>query len=61
MKVPANETPIDIRNVIEFYLTQKMSSQSIRDSILNLSWKNQITRIVDEITHSNSRYPNAIK
>lgn len=61
MKVPANETPIDIRNVIEFYLTQKMSSQSIRDSILNLSWKNQIIRIVDEITHSNSRYPNAIK
>ena len=42
LKVPADETPIDINNIIQFYKRLSMSPLEIRESIKDLSWKNQI-------------------
>ena len=49
LKVPADESPIDITRIIEFYKSLTMSPQEIRDSISNLSWKNQMKKVIDAI------------
>lgn len=49
LKVPADETPIDIPRLIEFCRMQTMSPQEIRDSILHLSWKEQMKKVCDNM------------
>lgn len=47
MKVSADETPINIDNVILFYNKVKaLSPEEIRNSISDLSWKNQMEKVV---------------
>ena len=53
MKVPADESPIDVRKIIDFYEHLNMTSESIRDSIKNLSWKNQIEIIMNDMLNPN--------
>ena len=48
-KVPANESDIDIKSVINFYKKLKINSSDIRNSIENLSWKHQMQRVLDDI------------
>lgn len=46
MKVPADETPVNISEVIDFYNKLTVSPAEIRDSIKNLSWKEQINKVI---------------
>lgn len=57
LKAPADESPIDIIRIIEFYKGLSISPQEIRDSINNLSWKNQMRKVIDAIypPHTNNK------
>lgn len=46
LKAKADESPIDIYQIIEFYKRQKLSPEQIRNSILSLSWKSQMNKIL---------------
>lgn len=48
-KVPANETPIDIKKIIDFKENLKITSESIRNSIKALSWENQMAIVIDSL------------
>lgn len=48
LKVPADETPIDIMHIIRFCQQQTCPPKAIRDSISYLSWKNQMQQVVEE-------------
>lgn len=49
LKVPADETPIDIEQIVQFYKEEKWDTHTIRDSIKHLSWKNQMQKVIKEI------------
>ena len=49
LKAPADESPIDINQIISFHKSLSISPQQIRDSISNLSWKNQMKQVIDAI------------
>ena len=49
LKVPADETPIDIKQLISFYQNQTLSPQEIRDSIQHLSWKEQMKKVITSL------------
>lgn len=49
LKAPADESPIDITRIINFYKSLSISPQQIRDSIRDLSWKNQMKQVIDAI------------
>lgn len=49
LKMPADESPIIIEEIINYYHQLSLSPQDIRDSIKNLSWKNQMKRVVDSV------------
>lgn len=46
LKAKADESPIDIDQIIEFYKRQKLSPEQIRNSILSLSWKSQMNKVL---------------
>ena len=50
LKAPADETPVDINSILAFYRQLKMTPQTIRDSIRDLSWKHQMATVVNSIT-----------
>lgn len=52
LKVPANDKPIDIFALLTFFKQQKFIPLEIRNSILNLSWKVQMQKVVDTIQHN---------
>lgn len=52
LKAPANEEPIDICQIIDFYSKLNISAKEIRESIYHLSWKNQMKIIIE--TQNNS-------
>lgn len=49
LKVPADNSAININDVIDFYRKQSMSPQEIRDSIKDLSWENQMRIVLKEV------------
>ncbi len=49
LKVPADDSAININDVIDFYRKQSMSPQEIRDSIKDLSWENQMRIVLKEV------------
>ena len=49
LKVPADESPIDINKIIEFVDTHTMNPLDIRYTVEHLAWKNQMQRVVDAI------------
>ena len=49
LKVPADESPIDIDGIIRFSQQSSMSAQAIRDSISNLSWQHQMGTVVNSV------------
>ena len=49
MKASADETPIDIQKVVEFYRNFNMSAMEIRNSIQDLSWTSQMKHVIDEL------------
>ena len=49
MKAPADESPIDINRLLDFYLNNHFDAQKIRGSILHLSWKEQMSKVLKSI------------
>lgn len=49
LKIPADESPLDIGRVIEFYSGLTIQPEQIRESVQSLSWKNQMGKILDAI------------
>lgn len=49
LKVPADESPVDIHQIIRFYTALNISPRQIRDSIKNLSWKEQMKKVIKEL------------
>ena len=49
LKMPADETAINIENIISFYQQLAITPHQIRDSIEDLSWKHQMERVVKAI------------
>lgn len=50
LKVPADESPIDICQLIDFCKHQSMTPQEIRNSIRHLSWKEQMKQIIKNLS-----------
>lgn len=51
IKAPADESLINIQDIIEFQKNINILPTDIRKSIQNLSWKEQMKKIVHEINH----------
>jgi len=49
LKMPADETAIDINRIVEFYRQLDLSPNEIRESIKNLSWKHQMKHVIESI------------
>ena len=52
LKAPANETPIDISKIINFYDHISQKPQEIRNSIKHLSWKEQMQQVINQLCHT---------
>lgn len=48
-KAPADESPIDIRQLINFQRSLDMTPQEIRDSVRPLSWTAQMQKVINEM------------
>jgi len=49
LKVPADESPIDIQQVVDFYKHFNMAATEIRNSIQDLSWTSQMKHVIEEV------------
>ena len=49
IKAPADETAIDIDSIVSFYKRLSMSPEEIRNSIMSLSWENQMKTVLNSI------------
>ena len=49
LKAPANEDPIDICRIVDFYSKINISGKEIRESISHLSWKNQMNTVINSL------------
>lgn len=49
MKVPADESPVNVSRIIDFYNGITTTPEEIRDSVQLLSWKNQMQRVLDSV------------
>lgn len=49
LKVPADESPINIGRMIDFYNHVTVTPGEIRDSVRYLSWKNQMQKVLDSL------------
>jgi hypothetical protein len=49
LKAPADESPLDIRRIIDFLGGFTMQPQQIRKSVEHLSWKIQMRRVVEAV------------
>lgn len=49
LKAPADESPINIHEIIKFHQQMKMSPQDIRNSIMDLSWENQMKLVLQGV------------
>jgi hypothetical protein len=50
LKIPADESPVDIKKVIDFYSRVEETPQEIRDSVKHLSWNNQMQIVLANST-----------
>ncbi len=48
-KVQPDESPINISNLVDFYQNHPWSPKTIRDSIKHLSWKEQMSKVINEM------------
>lgn len=49
LKVPADESPVDINQIVDFYRDITIHPEEIRNSVCHLSWKNQMKKVLDSI------------
>lgn len=51
LKAPADESPIDIQQIIDFIDRFSMKPEDIRKTVERLTWKIQMQRVVEEVMH----------
>ena len=51
IKAPADESPIDIEQIIEFMIHFTMKPDNIRHTVDHLSWQLQMKRVIDAVIH----------
>ena len=49
IKAPADESPIDIQQIIDFMQDFKMAPEDIRKTVESLQWKYQMQKVVDAV------------
>lgn len=49
MRIKADDSPVNIPSIIEFYQHIQASPINIRASIASLSWDNQIEKVVNKV------------
>jgi len=49
MKIPADESIVNITTILSFYNQLHTTPQTIRNSIQSLSWNNQMKKVIDAI------------
>lgn len=49
LKVPADESPIDIKKIIKKYFLISETPEQIRNSVCHLSWRSQMQKVIDSI------------
>lgn len=49
MKVPADESPVDVEAVLQFVDHCHIPPQDIRRTVEHLSWKNQMQQVIDNV------------
>lgn len=49
LKVPADESPIEITSVLKFFHNNRYTPSEIRTSISHLSWKEQMKKVIENI------------
>ncbi len=54
LKAPADETPINVQQILDFIDSHQFEPQEIRKTVEHLTWKIQMKRVVDEATAMNS-------
>lgn len=52
LKAPADESPIDIQSILSFYEKQTFMSANIRQTVVQLSWKVQMQRVINQIFYN---------
>lgn len=48
LKVPADESPIDIRQIIDFVDNHHFNPEAIRQTVSHLTWKIQMQKVIDQ-------------
>ena len=51
LKAPADESPIEIQQIIDFIDRFSMKPEDIRKTVEHLTWKIQMQRVVEEVMH----------
>ena len=49
LKVPADDSPVDITRIVEFVEQLKMTPSDIRQTVEHLSWKVQMQKVVESV------------
>jgi hypothetical protein len=49
LKAPADESPIDIHQVVSFVRSHHFEPQMIRKTVEHLSWKNQRQQVIEQL------------
>lgn len=49
-KLPADESPVDVHEIISFYDNLSISAKDIRNSIGHLSWTNQMEKLLEGVS-----------
>lgn len=49
LKAPADDSPINIDKILNFYDSLRITPTEIRDSIKNLSWKEQMGKVINKL------------
>lgn len=54
LKAPADESPIDIQQIIDFLNNFSMQPENIRKTVESLQWKYQMQKVVDAVFNPQS-------
>lgn len=49
LKVPADESPIDVQQIVDFIDTHHFKPEDIRKTVVYLKWKTQMQRVLDAV------------
>ncbi len=54
LKAPADESPVDIQQIIDFLKDFSMQPEDIRKTVESLQWKYQMQKVVDAVFNPQS-------